>query len=107
MAKTPKYKKSTLKKGGNPRKLNTHRYNNRRTLKKGGYPPKKLTHQLKPKSAKYDFFTYTSHYVGFNKKDSQENDFYYISPFQLNTVVLQYLIDNEKVKLVIEPSRKD
>ncbi len=82
----PRTARHTRKKGI---ATNTPKYNTRRKT-------------LNTKESQYNFFTNTSHYVGFNKV-SQENTFYYVSPFQLNTVVLQYLIDNRKVKLVRIP----
>ena len=80
-----------------------------KTRKNKGGSPKILTrrHTVKLKTPGksrdlYDFFTYTSHYVGFSKIP-HDNNYYYITPFQLNPVVLQYLINNNKIKLVKIP----
>ena len=61
--------------------------------KGGGVEGSKYVPPHMRKEDDIEVFTNTDHYIGYKKGEK----YYYVSPYELNTAVLQYLVDNDKL----------
>jgi hypothetical protein len=61
--------------------------------KGGGVEGSRYVPPHKRKEDDIEVFTNTDHYIGYKKGEK----YYYVSPYELNTAVLQYLVDNDKL----------